>query len=181
MKMIDYFTRAAAVVCMLGVTNCTSMRIGGKIVEPVDIVQKKGDTFTDGRGEELYTGFIGDNRYRTVACGTPRAGSKDVQERRESALREAMIRARMSISDVFDLSTIAHGGYLSDMEEFREYLPYMQSVLKEGTVIAKSFNADDACCLVYQVEGKELKDKPAYIRKSFRLKNIFMSIRSGTH
>ena len=166
----------------LSAGNCTGTRIDDKLVAPIDSVHLKGDIMTNGRGVELYTGFIGDNIYRTTACAKPYERIPEKNRRRESALRSAVGLARAQIRDAFELSTIGPGGYMYGLTFEPELLPsYMTKVVNEGKVIAHSFDEADACCLVYQIEGHVTQNMSEYQKRELRLKNVFMTIRSGPH
>jgi hypothetical protein len=143
----------AALAVVTGTTCAGRQPIDGKLGGPVDRIVEQDGIFTDGRGVEIYTGFIGDDAYRTIGCASPRAGMKDREERMKLARENACLCARRMIAEAFSLRSISRGGYLNFDGENDTMAAYLEKVIRSGRVITTSFSGDDRCCVVYQIES----------------------------
>lgn len=175
----QYFLSAVVwTALMLGCRG--GQMIDGKIVDPVDTIIRKNGVFTDKRGLEIYTGFIGDDCFRAVGCGTPLRKTADKNARRKEALESAIRMARAAIKNRFALDTIAPGGGLSYIDSFREAHTYLCDVIRSGRALVITYDDGDRCCVLFQIHGKKEKtDRPG--GRFFKLKNLQREIISGPY
>lgn len=110
-------------------------------------------------GESFVTeGWVSPNIFRVTATGVPKEGLKNKVQRRGTAKEAALIMAQKRVIEKFV------GARLEGAAGAADYASTGIAVSKEfgglvkgGTIVKSTYDEDDNCEIVYQVEKKNLK------------------------
>ena len=140
--MKKFLLVALIAVVTISFTACGSSKMGGQV---------KGDSF-------ISEGWVTPDIFRVTATGTPKPGLKNKIQRRGTAKEAAQIMAEKRIIEKFV------GARLEGAAGAADYASTGVAVAKEfsglvkgGTIVKETYDDDDNCEIIYQVEKKGLK------------------------
>jgi len=141
--MKKLFVFGLLVVSLVAFTSC-----GGKIGGQVE-------------GESYKTeGWVDDNTYRIAAAGVPTRTLTNKVARRESSKRAAILNAQYQVLEKFKGSKIEGAAGMSNFEMTGMAVAQeVQGVVKGGSVVKATYDAEDNCEIIYEVKAKGLKKK----------------------
>jgi hypothetical protein len=113
-------------------------------------------------GGSMAEGWVGPDRFRVTATGVPKQGLQDRTQRRESAKEAARIMAQARIMEKFTAARRESGAGAAEQASpavavSREF----GALVKAGTIVNATYDEDDNCEIVYQVEKNNLKNEVA--------------------
>lgn len=140
------FVVSAAVLMFAAafIVSCGPRGLGGQV---------KGESF-------ITEGWVDDNTFRITSTGASKPGLTNKIQRRGTAKSAAIIMAQASILEKFK------GARLEGAAGAADYASTGVAVMKEfsgmvrgGSVIKETYDEDDNCEVIYQVQAKGLKKK----------------------
>ena len=110
--------------------------------------------------KEIQLGWVTPNKYRVIATGVPDPEITTKSKRRESAADNAVSKAWKKIANRFVKERLTNTKKPVDYSSTgyvitREF----KQLIKNGKVLKIRYNKDDSCEIVYQVEGRFLKER----------------------
>ncbi len=138
------FCLVVVLAVMLVFNACGRGGMGGQV---------KGDSF-------VTEGWVSDDIFRVTATGVPKEGLTNQVQKRGTAQEAALIMAQKRIIEKFV------GARLEGAAGAADYASTGIAVSKEfggmvkgGTIVKSTYDEDDNCEVVYQVESKGLKKR----------------------
>lgn len=108
-------------------------------------------------------GWHDSETYVITAIGIPSDKLKDIEERKKSARRAAILNAQYMILEKFMGSKIEAGGivYYEDAQAVKYAMGKKEiiQIIKNGTVIRESYDDEQNCEITYTIHGPDLKKK----------------------
>ena len=143
MKKFFSFCLILTVAAVFGLTACSSSgKMGGEV---------KGESFVS-------EGWVSPDIFRVTATGVPKEGLTNKVQRKGTAKEAALIMAQKRIIEKFV------GARLEGAAGAADYASTGIAVSKEfggmvkgGTIVKSTYDDDDNCEIVYQVEKKNLR------------------------
>jgi len=132
-------------VALFVFTACGSGKIGGTV-----------------EGQSYKTeGWIDDNTYQTTGVGVPsRTATINKVQRRQTAKRAAIISAQYSVLEKFTGSKVEGAAGMKDFELTGIAVAQeVQGAIRGGSVIKETYDDEDNCEVIYQVQAKGLRNK----------------------
>ncbi len=128
--------------------------------ERIKYVESTKDTKKDEKQQRLDTaeGWVSPDIFRVKAIGAPNGGSQDVAERRNTALENAVKMAKRKMLEKFCTERLKKVPTSHIMAS--DIVPNAISLEfgnLTGTIVNSSFDDDDNCKIIYQIEKKNLK------------------------
>lgn len=110
-------------------------------------------------GETFVTeGWVDDNTFRVKAVGVPKKGLTNKYQRRGTAKEAALIMAQKRIIEKFVGARLEGASGASDYESTGVAVAKeFGGVVKGGSIVKETYDEDQNCEVVYQVERKGLK------------------------
>lgn len=140
MKQITVIGVALLVLLSLSVTSCAPKKS-----------QIKGETF-------ISEGWVNDNTFRVTATGVPKAGLTNKVQRRGTAKEAALIMAQARIIEKFVGARVEGAAGAADYASTGVAVrKQFEGMVRGGTLVTETYDDDDNCEVVYQVEKKGLK------------------------
>lgn len=140
--MKKIFTLALVVVATVAFVSCGGASRGGMV---------KGESF-------ISEGWVSPDIFRVTATGVPKPGLTNKIQRRGTSKEAALIMAQKRIIEKFV------GARLEGAAGAADYASTGIAVAKEfgglvkgGTIVKETYDDDDNCEIVYQIEKKNLK------------------------
>lgn len=140
--MKKLFLLSLIAVVAISFTACGTQRLGGQV---------KGETFVS-------EGWVTPDIFRVTSTGVPKPGLKNKIQRRGTAKEAAVIMAEKRIIEKFV------GARLEGAAGAADYASTGIAVAKEfgglvrgGTIVKETYDDDDNCEIIYQVEKKGLR------------------------
>lgn len=140
MKKISF--SALALVFTLSVFAACGPRQGGQV---------KGDSYVS-------EGWVNDNTFRVIATGTPKATLTNKIQRRGTAKETAIIMAETRVIEKFVGARVEGAAGAADYASTGVAVSKeFKGLVKGGTIVKETYDDDDNCEIIYQVEKKGLK------------------------
>ncbi|MCL1911400.1 MAG: hypothetical protein FWG13_04275 [Leptospirales bacterium] len=131
-------------VAILVFTGCGGGGIGGMV---------KGDSYKS-------EGWIDDNTYQTTAAAVAKQGYTNKVQRRQTAKRAAIIAAQYQVLEKFTGAKVEGAAGMQDFELTGIAVAQeVQGAIRGGSVIKETYDDEDNCEVIYQVQAKGLKKK----------------------
>ncbi len=113
------------------------------------------------KGESFKTeGWIDDDTYRIAAAGVAKKTLTNKIQRRESAKRAAILNAQYQVLEKFKGAKTEGAAGMSDFEMTGIAVAQeVKGVIKGGSVVKVTYDAEDNCEIIYEVKAKNLKKK----------------------
>jgi len=128
-------------IVLLAFVACGGGGIGGTV---------KGDSYTS-------EGWIDDNTYQTTGVGIAKNYPNKVQ-RRQTARRAAIISAQYQVLEKFTGSKVEGAAGMQDFQLTGIAVAQeVQGAIRGGSVIKETYDDEDNCEVIYQVQAKGLK------------------------
>ena len=132
---------AVAVLFAASIVGC-SPKEGGQV---------KGESFKS-------EGWVDDNTFRVISTGVPKAGLVNKIQRRGTAKEAAIVMAEKRIIEKFVGARIEGAAGAADYASTGVAVSkQFEGVVKGGTIVKETYDEDDNCEIIYQVEKKGLK------------------------
>lgn len=112
---------------------------------------KDGESF-------ISEGWVDDNTFRVTAVGVPKEGLTNKYQRRGTAKEAALIMAQKRVIEKFVGARVEGAAGAADMASTgiavrKEFAGFVRG----GTIVKETYDEDQNCEVVYQVEKKGLK------------------------
>ena len=131
-------------IALLAFAACGGGTIGGTV---------EGQSYTS-------EGWLDDNTYRTTGVGVPKKGYTNKVQRRQTAKRAAIIAAQYAVLEKFTGSKVEGAAGMQDFELTGIAVAQeVQGVIRGGSVVKETFDDEDNCEVIYQVQAKGLKKR----------------------
>ncbi len=113
--------------------------------------QVKGESFKS-------EGWVDVNTFRVISTGVPKAGLVNKIQRRGTAKEAAIIMAEKRIIEKFVGARLEGASGAADYASTGVAVAKeFSGVVKGGTIVKETYDDDDNCEIIYQVEKKGLK------------------------
>lgn len=140
--MKKFVTSALILAVAITFTACGPKGMGGQV---------KGDTF-------VTEGWVTDDIFRVTSVGVPKAGLTNKIQRQGTAKEAAQIMAEKRIIEKFVGARLEGAAGAADYASTGiAVAKEFSGVVKGGTIVRATYDEDDNCEIVYQVEKKGLK------------------------
>jgi hypothetical protein len=127
---------------MVSLTNCGS-----------------GDSMIKGKTYKT-EGWVDDNTFRVTALGAPAPDAKGMVKRKTQAREAAIIMAQKRVLEKMIGVQLKGASAVKDGESAGVVVTKeFEGMVKGGSVIEETFDEDDNCQVVYEVNGRGLKKK----------------------
>ena len=133
---------ALIAVVAISFTACGSSKMGGQV---------KGDSF-------ISEGWVTPDIFRVTATGAPKPGLKDRVMRRGTAKEAAIAMAEKRIVEKFKGARLEGAAGAADYASTGVAVAKeFEGLVKGGTIVKETYDEEDHCEIVYQIEKKGLK------------------------
>jgi hypothetical protein len=123
-------------------TSCGSQKMGGQV---------KGETF-------ITEGWVTPDIFRVTAVGAPKPGLTNKIQRQGTAKEAALIMAEKRIIEKFVGARLEGAAGAADYASTGiAVAKEFSGVVKGGTIVRSTYDKDDNCEIVYQIEKKGLR------------------------
>jgi len=98
--------------------------------------------------------------FRIWATGAPKAKEKDVEKRKDQTFNAAVLQAKYMILEKFMGARIEAGGLVADdyaQSRMDQYKKEMKVIIGEGKVVAKKWDDEQYCAIVFQIRKPGLR------------------------
>jgi hypothetical protein len=117
--------------------------------------------------EQGKQGWIDGDTYRLMAVGVFNSRMKDIEDKKTSAKRFAILNAQYQIAEKFKGMLIKGATGIIPDEEYRKELEKqnekdlndIKNSIKNGKIIKETYDAEQNCEILYEVRMKDLKRK----------------------
>jgi uncharacterized membrane-anchored protein len=128
------------------------------------LIGLRGDNFSrlekDNEKNFVTDGWVSPDIYRVTAIGVPREGLKSKMQRRRTAHEAAKIMAEKRIIEKFVGARLEEAVGMADYASTGKLvLREFGSLVKDGIIVKSTFDEDDNCEIIYQVERNNLRNK----------------------
>jgi len=160
-ESLSSWREAAAVILLLltlmvGDVSCSGMPMGSSdpgVRCPAAVSEADMASFNDG--------WCGNDAFRLKASGVPAKTASGIDSRKDTAMKAAVLIAQVRIMEKFMGSCISGTGImyneLADDGSSR-WKEELKDVVKKGTMVAASWDADQNCSVIYEVKKTGLKE-----------------------
>lgn len=108
-------------------------------------------------------GWADDNTYITAAIGVPVKKLTDIESRKKSAKRSAILNAQFQVIEGFKNTAYRPANYMEYnvtwIKEGMEKREKIYTAAKNGVIDKESYDGEQNCEIVYKVYDKDLKKK----------------------
>ncbi|HOF13789.1 MAG TPA: hypothetical protein PLN01_05660 [Spirochaetota bacterium] len=133
---------ALIAVVAISFTACGSSKMGGQV---------KGDSY-------ISEGWVTPDIFRVTATGAPKPGLKDRVMRRGTAKEAAIAMAEKRIVEKFKGARLEGAAGAADYASTGVAVAKeFEGLVKGGTIVKETYDEEDHCEIVYQIEKKGLK------------------------
>lgn len=111
------------------------------------------------KGDSYVTeGWVDDNTFRVTATGVPKRGLTNQIQRKGTAKEAALIMAQKRIIEKFKGAAVEGAAGAADYESTGVAVAKeFKGFVRGGSIIKETYDKDDNCEIIYQVERKNLK------------------------
>lgn len=142
--MKKVFGSLAIMLVAFVLVGCGSNKLGGEV---------KGDSYKT-------EGWVTDDIFRVTAIGVPKEGLTNKEQRRATAREAAQIMAEKRIIEKFVGARVEGAAGAADYQSTGVAVAKeFSGFVKGGTIVQSTYNEEDSCEIVYQVEQKGLRKK----------------------
>jgi len=140
--MKKFLLVALIAVVAISFTACGSSKMGGQV---------KGDSY-------ISEGWVTPDIFRVTATGAPKPGLKDRVMRRGTAKEAAIAMAEKRIVEKFKGARLEGAAGAADYASTGVAVAKeFEGLVKGGTIVKETYDEEDHCEIVYQIEKKGLK------------------------
>jgi len=105
-------------------------------------------------------GWVDDNTFRVTALGAPNPEAKGMVKRKTQAREAALIMAQKRVIEKMIGAELKGASAVKDGESAGVVVTKeFQGMVKGGTIVEETFDEDDNCEVVYELQSRGLKKK----------------------